>query len=122
MRNVHIFCLSALLVVGATGAASAQAPAPPAAQPAAGAQQQAPAGLRAGQKIYSQQGQEIGTIDQVIAGAGGGQVVASVGQFLGLGEKKVLLQATDLQARAQGGFTTAVTAERLRAMPAHQAN
>jgi hypothetical protein len=118
MKNVHAMCFATLLTAGLVGAANAQAPTPPAAPAAAAAQAQAPAGLAAGQKVYNAQNQEIGTIDTVIAGANGGAVV-SVGQFLGLGEKKVLLPASDLRARAQGGFTTAVTADRLRQMPAH---
>lgn len=74
-----------------------------------------------GQAVYNLEGDEIGSIETVIDGENGQEAVVGVGGFLGIGQKKVLLSAGDLEARAEGGFTTSLSADALKAMPEYEA-
>jgi hypothetical protein len=73
----------------------------------------------AGQAVYDQSGQNIGTIKSVATDASGNQqAIVSVGKFLGLGSRDVQIPASALQAKAGGGFTTSLSADQLKALPA----
>ena len=88
----------------------------PAAAPAAGTL----GADAAGQAVYDQSGQTIGTIKSVVSDSTGNQqAVVSVGKFLGLGSRDIQIPASALQVKSGGGFTTSLTADQLKAMPAY---
>jgi len=74
----------------------------------------------AGQAVYDQSGQTIGTIKSVTSDSSGNQqAIVSVGKFLGLGSRDVQIPASALQVKSGGGFTTSLTSDQLKALPAY---
>ena len=71
-----------------------------------------------GASVYDSAGERIGELDDILMGADGSSMAASldVGGFLGMGEKDVAIPVTDL-APAEDGFTVNMTQEELEAMP-----
>lgn len=92
------------------------APLPEAAAPRA-SEGQVPAGLMVGASIYNADGEEIASVEELKDSETGPQIIISVGQFLGLGGKLVMIPASSLEARAEGGFMVNYTSEQLEAMP-----
>jgi len=75
----------------------------------------------AGQVVYDQKGQTVGTISSVVNDSSGSQqAVVSVEKFLGMGARDVEIPASALQAKAGGGFTTTLTADQIKALPAYK--
>ena len=73
-----------------------------------------------GQAVYDLSGQTIGTISSVVSDSSGNQqAIVSVGKFLGLGSRDVQIPASALQAKSGGGFTTSLTADQIKALPAY---
>lgn len=75
-----------------------------------------------GQSVVDASGQEVGTVEEVVTGDDGSELaVLSVGEFLGIGEKKIAVATSELQPNAGGtGLTTAMTAEDIEAAPAYE--
>jgi len=119
MRTLAMLFAATTLSVGSIGVASAQVSEPVQPSPAA----EAPASvIMTGDSVYNFDGEEIGSIEDVNIDATGDQnAVLSVGEFLGLGGKQVLIPASELSARAEGGYTVNYTQEQLEQMPEHQA-
>lgn len=76
-----------------------------------------------GQTIVSQDGEEIGTVVQVVEDETGmGQLaVVEVGEFLGIGEKQVAIELRRLSMGADGQVRSDLTADRLESMPEYDA-
>jgi sporulation protein YlmC with PRC-barrel domain len=76
-----------------------------------------------GKAVFDANGQEVGTIDEVLVGEDGTeQAVISVGGFLGLGAKKISVPASDLQPSEDGSaLMISMTAEEIEAAPAFEA-
>jgi hypothetical protein len=115
MRNLASLFVFAILSTGAMGSANAQdtpAPQPPFAS------EQAQHEPVADDSIFDEAGAEIGSIENVMAKAdGSADIAVSVGEFLGLGGKTVLLSSSDLTPRDEGGYSVSYTEEQLEAMP-----
>ena len=110
-----------VLMSGATfGIAYAQQlPLPQLAPPEA--QAQAESQPLAGDLVFSSEGEEIGTIEEVMINADESvEVIISVGQFLGFGGKLVAVPESALTARLDGGFSVSYTGEQLESMPAYE--
>ena len=71
-----------------------------------------------GASVYDASGERVGELDDILMGADGTSMAASldVGGFLGMGEKDVAIPVTDLTA-AEDGFTVNMTKEELEALP-----
>ena len=124
MRNLKTLVAVAALSIGGTAIATAQETAPAQPAPAPEAQAEAEAGLTimTGESVYNLEGEEIGSVEEINVGADGAQsAIVSVGEFLGLGGKLVLIPASELSAREEGGYMVNYTQEQLEQMPEHQA-
>ena len=80
-----------------------------------------------GQTVVSQDGEEIGTVVQVVQGQPGqpgqGQLaVVEVGEFLGIGEKQVAIEMSRLSMGADGQIRSDVTEDTLESMPEYDAS
>lgn len=75
-----------------------------------------------GQAVFDANGQQVGTVAEIATDETGSEVaVLSVGEFLGLGSKKIAVATTDLQPNADGtGLTIALTAEDIEAAPEYE--
>lgn len=75
-----------------------------------------------GQSVFDANGEEVGTVEEVVTGEDGSELaVLSVGEFLGIGEKKIAVSPSELQPNAEGtGLTIAMTAEDIEAAPAYE--
>lgn len=127
MKKLLATCAVALIATGAQTALAANAMAPTTPSPSMHTQSSmhsnASIDLAAakGQTVFDAKGNEIGTIDAVTAGnSGQQQAVVSVGKFLGIGGKDVLLPVSALQAKAGGGFTTTLSAKQIKALPEYK--
>ena len=71
-----------------------------------------------GAAVYDPAGERIGELDDILMGADGTSMAASldVGGFLGMGEKEVAIPVADLTA-VEDGFTVNMTQEELEALP-----
>ena len=71
-----------------------------------------------GAAVYDSTGERIGELDDILMGADGSSMAASldVGGFLGIGEKDVVVPVTDLTP-SDDGFTVGMTKDELEAMP-----
>lgn len=107
---------------GATG--TAQAPADQTGQP-----EQETAGMdktRAseliGTSVQNAQGENVGEINDILLAEDGSasQVLIGVGGFLGLGEKNVAVDFSELNFGAEGEVTIAMSAEALEQQPAYK--
>lgn len=72
-----------------------------------------------GMSVYNDQGQDIGTIDEVLINPSGGppSAVLSVGKFLGTGNKLVLVSLDHLKLEGGKGMMAGASKERLASMP-----
>jgi hypothetical protein len=78
-----------------------------------------------GQTVVSQDGEEIGTVVQVVEGdTGMGQKMAivEVGEFLGIGEKQVAIELDRLSLGADGQVRSDVTEDTLESMPEYDSS
>lgn len=75
-----------------------------------------------GQSVFDSNGQEVGIVEDVVTGDDGSELaVLSVGDFLGIGPKKISVPASELQPNAEGtGLTIAMTAEDIEAAPTYE--
>jgi sporulation protein YlmC with PRC-barrel domain len=74
-----------------------------------------------GKTLYSQNGKEVGNIDDVVTD-NQGQVVSAlvgVGGFLGIGGKKVAVPADQLKTEGNRIVVSGLTPEEIREMPAY---
>ena len=71
-----------------------------------------------GAAVYDPSGERIGELDDILMGADGSSMAASldVGGFLGMGEKDVAIPVTDLTP-TEDGFTVNMAQEQLGALP-----
>ena len=114
---------------GATPA-PAPAPAPMQSQSPSGAEK-APGGAMKqpfeasdlkGKDVYDAAGKKVGSIDEVVPATG--QVrdaVLSVGGILGIGAKKVLIPASDIERGNEGRLVISMTQEQLDKLPEYEA-
>lgn len=74
---------------------------------------------RVGMAVFDASGRQIGVIDEIIVAEDGTeQAVISVGTFLGLGSKMILVPTLDLALDIDGArYTIAMTAEEIEAAP-----
>ena len=72
-----------------------------------------------GDSLYGQADEEIGAVEGFVLN-GEPMVIVSVGEYLGLGAKNVLLPASELIERAEGGYTIVYTEDELQAMEAYE--
>ena len=76
--------------------------------------------LTVGKPVYSSTDEQIGSIDEIILDMEGHQfAIVTVGDFLGLGGKQVLISSPNLSARPEGGFYVNYSAERLAFVSEH---
>lgn len=74
-----------------------------------------------GARVVSSDGEVVGEVERVIAGLDtDSQAVVSVGGLLGLGASRVLIPTRSLAPSGAGTVRAAMTAERIRGLPAHQ--
>lgn len=75
-----------------------------------------------GQSVFDANGQEVGAVEEIVTGDDGSELaVLSVGEFLGIGEKRIAVATSELQPNAEGtGLTIALTAEDIEAAPAYE--
>ncbi|MEY4879156.1 MAG: hypothetical protein RJB62_625 [Pseudomonadota bacterium] len=122
MKNILAICATALLTTGTIGIANAQDVTAPTAHGAPAVGDTAPLQIMTGESVYNTDGDEIGSVEEIAVGADGSQtVILSVGEFLGLGGKMVAVPASELSARADGGYSVSYTADQLQSMPEHAA-
>ncbi len=71
-----------------------------------------------GKDLYTEDGTEIGEIDNIIIGTDGKQPAAllGVGGFLGLGERDVAISLDDIAMGAEDRLTTSMTKEEIGAL------
>lgn len=128
MKKILATCAVALMATSAQSALAADTMAP--ATPSQSMQSQDSMQTNAsvdlasakGQTVFDAKGNEIGTIESVNTGASGQQqAVVSVGKFLGIGGKDVVMPSSTLQAKAGGGFTTTLTNAQIKALPEYKA-
>jgi sporulation protein YlmC with PRC-barrel domain len=108
----------------AYGTAAPQPPTTGALQapPAAGTQQVAVSRLK-DLKLYTVQGQPLGSVDRVVQGPDGGfRLVVAHGGFLGLGERQVLVPAAQVALREDRLVAQDLTDDQLKALPAASRN
>lgn len=74
---------------------------------------------KVGSAVFDSTGRQVGTIDEVVTDEQGGKhAVVSVGTFLGLGERKILVPAARLSENVeQTGYQVDMTAEEIEAAP-----
>lgn len=77
-----------------------------------------------GQTVVSQDGEEIGTVVQVVeSDSGMGQLaIVDVGEFLGIGEKQVAIEMSRLNRGADGQVRSDLTEDTLQSMPEYDAS
>ncbi len=77
-----------------------------------------------GASVYDSAGQEVGVIDEIVTGADGSeQAVLSVGEFLGIGSKKITVPTAELTAKDDGkGYSVSLTSEEIESAPAYEAD
>ncbi|WP_207484678.1 PRC-barrel domain-containing protein [Arenibaculum pallidiluteum] len=123
--------LAAVIAAGAAVAQSSTAPAPmaPEAAPTNGSAAGQPAGNREGvsaddmigRTVYSESGQDLGSVTDVIIDPDSKQIrrlVIGSGGFLGIGKKNVAVEVDRVQVRPQEGITVSgLTQETIRDMP-----
>jgi hypothetical protein len=75
-----------------------------------------------GQTLYGSDGTEIGSIDNVVLSAAGGDpaAVVGVGGFLGIGERNVTIPLSDIDMGAEDRLTTAMTRDQIGALEAYE--
>jgi sporulation protein YlmC with PRC-barrel domain len=132
--------LSALAQQGGSGSSMPGAsPAPaPASPPSQSQSQTAPSGSDMGTKsatktpfeatdlkgkdVYDAAGKKVGSIDDVIPQTGQARdAVLSVGGILGIGAKKVLVPASDIERGNEGRLVVSMTQEQLDKLPEYEA-
>ena len=75
-----------------------------------------------GKDVYDAAGKKVGSIDEVVPATG--QVrdaVLSVGGILGIGAKKVLIPASDIERGNEGRLVISMTQEQLDKLPEYEA-
>jgi sporulation protein YlmC with PRC-barrel domain len=74
------------------------------------------------QPVYSRDGEEIGTVANVVADENGESkfAVVDVGDFLGIGGKQVAIDVQNLEMTADGRIQSDVTADLLQSMPEYE--
>lgn len=114
-----ILATTAALLLGMVGAPlAAQEQADPQSQ--AGEEQSAGDSQHyIGQSVFDADGRQVGIVDNVTMAEDGSEIaVLSVGEFLGLGAKKVAIPTSALQPNADGtGLATSISAEEFEAAP-----
>jgi len=74
-----------------------------------------------GARVVSSDGEVVGEVERVIAGLDtDSHAVVSVGGLLGLGASRVLMPTRSLTPSGAGTVRAAMTAERIRGLPAHK--
>lgn len=75
-----------------------------------------------GQPVYSLDGEEIGTVANVVADENGESkfAVVDVGDFLGIGGKQVAIDIRNLEMSADGRIQSDVTSDLLQSMPEYE--
>ena len=77
--------------------------------------------LTAGREIHNQAGEEIGTFEGVVIRGGETQLIISVGEFLGLGGRHVLISPSDLSPNIEvDGYSVPYTEEELQQMDPYE--
>ena len=75
-----------------------------------------------GKDVHDAAGKKVGSIDDVIPQTGQARdVVLSVGGILGIGAKKVLVPAADIERGNEGRLTVSMTQEQLDKLPEYEA-
>jgi sporulation protein YlmC with PRC-barrel domain len=106
---------------------TATAPQPPTtgvlqAPPVAGTQQVAVSRLK-DLRLYTVQGQQLGSVERVVQGPDGGfRLVVAHGGFLGLGERRVLVPAAQVALREDRLVAQELTDDQLKALPVANRN
>jgi sporulation protein YlmC with PRC-barrel domain len=74
-----------------------------------------------GKGVFDSSGQQIGVVDEITTVEDGSEAaILSVGEFLGIGEKKIAVLTSELQANSDGsGYTLAMSAEDIEAAPTY---
>jgi hypothetical protein len=75
-----------------------------------------------GQSLYGSDGEEIGSIDNVVLSAAGGDpaAVVGVGGFLGIGERNVTIPLGDIDMGAKDRLTTSMTKDQIGPLEAYE--
>jgi sporulation protein YlmC with PRC-barrel domain len=74
-----------------------------------------------GQAIYNSSGREIGTVSSMMVDTDGNQVaIVNVEKYLGMGGKKVEFPVSSLTARSNGGYTTSLSAAKIKKLPEYK--
>jgi len=75
-----------------------------------------------GKDVYDAAGKKVGSIDDVIPQTGQARdAVLSVGGILGIGAKKVLVPASDIERGNEGRLVVSMTQEQLDKLPEYEA-
>jgi sporulation protein YlmC with PRC-barrel domain len=75
-----------------------------------------------GKDVYDSAGKKVGSIDAVVPSTGPTRdVVLSVGGILGIGSKKVLVPATDIDRGNADRLVVSMTQDQLDKLPAYEA-
>lgn len=122
MKKLLVSCAIAALGLGLSGSAIAQTPQTSnpgtMSTPAQAAPERAAPSVKAGETVYDTSGSQIGKIESVKTDPGGSSMaVVSVGKFLGLGSKDVLMPTDTLSVRAHGGYTTRLSSAEIGKLP-----
>ena len=134
MTRAYLIASALSLALAAPGLAAAQDKAPPAAVPGgigmpdsgpAVAGPVLPSGQLIGADVVNTANERIGSVDQVLVTRRGDirSVVVSVGGFLGVGDRKVVMPWQDLDFSHSGRQVVAVamaTREQLKALPEYR--
>lgn len=134
MTRAYLIASALSLALAAPGLAAAQDKAPPAAVPGgigmpdsgpAVAGPVLPSGQLIGADVVNTANERIGSVDQVLVTKRGDirSVVVSVGGFLGVGDRKVVMPWQDLDFSRSGRQVVAVamaTREQLKALPEYR--
>jgi len=74
-----------------------------------------------GKDVYDAAGKKVGSINDVIPPSGQARdVVVSVGGILGIGSKKILVPASDIERGNEGRLVIAMTEEQLDKLPEYE--
>jgi len=74
-----------------------------------------------GQAIYNSKGREIGTVSSMMVDTDGNQVaIVNVEKYLGMGGKKVEFPISALTQRSNGGYTTSLSAAKIKKLPEYK--
>ena len=75
-----------------------------------------------GKDVYDAAGKKVGSIDEVVPATGQPRdAVLSIGGILGIGAKKVLIPASDIERGNEGRLTVSMTQEQLDKLPEYEA-